>query len=157
MKMAKASKADLEAAIKIASALEAIDRELMPEGFDADDGEREDFDIDSGRDCRNVIRHILDLMDNGSIGRVVWGMAVILDPKNEAIDPDLDYIEHHPKRLEADKVRQQRDELLAALKDARELVDDWGAYAPAYMQEKHDLQGDLDKLDAAITNAEKSQ
>lgn len=54
-------------------------------------------------------------------------------------------------------LNRQRDELLAALKEARELVDDWGAYAPAYMQEKHDLQGDLDKLDAAITNAEKSQ
>lgn len=54
-------------------------------------------------------------------------------------------------------LKQQRDELLAALKNARELVEDWGAYAPAYMQEKHDLQGDLDKLDAAIANAEKSQ
>lgn len=123
MKMAKASEADLEAAIKIASALEAIDRGLMPEGFDTDDGEREDFDIDSGRDCRNVIRHILDLMDNGSIGRVVWGMAVILDPANEVIDPDASAIEHHPKRLEADKMRNQRDELLSALQDVVGLYD----------------------------------
>ena len=50
-------------------------------------------------------------------------------------------------------LKQQRDELLASLKEARELVEDWGAYAPAYMQEKHDLQGDLDKLDASIANA----
>ena len=50
---------------------------------------------------------------------------------------------------------QQRDELLAALKDARELVDDWGAYASNYMQEKHDLAGDLDRLDAAISKVEK--
>jgi hypothetical protein len=49
---------------------------------------------------------------------------------------------------------QQRDDLLAALKDARELVDDWGAYAPAYMQEKHDLAGDLDRLYSAIAKAE---
>jgi hypothetical protein len=49
---------------------------------------------------------------------------------------------------------QQRDELLAALKEARELVEDWGAYAPAYMQEKHDLHGDLSRLDAAIAKAE---
>ena len=49
---------------------------------------------------------------------------------------------------------RQRDELLAALKDARELVDDWGAYATAYMQEKHDLAGDLDRLDAAISKVE---
>ena len=50
---------------------------------------------------------------------------------------------------------RQRDELLAALKDARELVDDWGAYASNYMQEKHDLAGDLDRLDAAISKVEK--
>ena len=49
---------------------------------------------------------------------------------------------------------RQRDELLAALKDARELVDDWGAYATAYMQEKHDLAGDLERLDAAISKVE---
>ena len=49
---------------------------------------------------------------------------------------------------------QQRDELLAALKDARELVDDWGAYAPAYMQEKHDLAGDLDRLYSVIAKCE---
>jgi len=52
-------------------------------------------------------------------------------------------------------LKQQRDELLASLKEARELVEDWGAYAPAYMQEKHDLEGDMNKLDAAIANAEK--
>ena len=49
---------------------------------------------------------------------------------------------------------QQRDELLAALKDARELVDDWGAYATAYMQEKHGLAEDLERLDAAISKVE---
>ena len=49
---------------------------------------------------------------------------------------------------------QQRDELLAALKNARELVDDWGAYAPAYIQEKHDLAGDLDRLYSVIVKAE---
>jgi len=49
---------------------------------------------------------------------------------------------------------QQRDELLVALKDARELVDDWGAYATAYMQEKHDLAGDIERLDAAISKVE---
>lgn len=51
-------------------------------------------------------------------------------------------------------LKQQRDELLAALKYARELVDDWGAYASAYIQETHDLAGDLDRLDAAIAKAE---
>ena len=51
-------------------------------------------------------------------------------------------------------LEQQRDELLAALKESRELVEDWGAYAPAYMQEKHDLEGDLSRLDAVISKME---
>lgn len=49
---------------------------------------------------------------------------------------------------------RQRDELLAALKEARELVEDWGAYASNYMQEKHDLEGDLSRLDAVISKME---
>ena len=49
---------------------------------------------------------------------------------------------------------RQRDELLAALKDAREMVSDWAGYASPYFQEKHDIDGDLKKLDAAITKAE---
>ena len=49
---------------------------------------------------------------------------------------------------------RQRDELLAAMKDAREMVSDWAGYASPYFQEKHDIDGDLKKLDAAITKAE---
>lgn len=49
---------------------------------------------------------------------------------------------------------RQRSELLAALKESRELVEDWGAYAPAYMQEIHDLEGDLSRLDAVISKME---
>ena len=49
---------------------------------------------------------------------------------------------------------RQRDELLAALKDAREMVSDWAGYASPYFQEKHDIDGDLKKLDDAITKAE---
>ena len=49
---------------------------------------------------------------------------------------------------------QQRDELLAALKDAREMVSDWAGYASPYFQEKHDIDGDLKKLDEAIAKAE---
>lgn len=52
------------------------------------------------------------------------------------------------------ELTKQRDELLAALKDARELVDGWGAYASNYMQEKHDLAGDIKRLSAAITKVE---
>lgn len=43
--------------------------------------------------------------------------------------------------------------LVEALKEARQMVDEWGAYASPYFQEKHNLQGDLAKLDAALKAA----
>lgn len=51
-------------------------------------------------------------------------------------------------------LKQQRDELLASLKDAREMVSDWAGYASPYFQEKHDIDGDLKKLDDAIARME---
>lgn len=64
---------------------------------------------------------------------------------------DLEYLEgddslpHFARRM-----MEQRDDLLNALKNAREMVEDWGGYASAYFQGKHDLPGDLAKLDAII-------
>ena len=54
----------------------------------------------------------------------------------------------------ADMAEKQCDELLAALKDAREMVSDWAGYASPYFQEKHDIDGDLKKLDDAIARME---
>ena len=49
---------------------------------------------------------------------------------------------------------RQRDELMEALKDAREMVSDWAGYASPYFREKHDIDGDLKKLDDAIARME---
>ena len=49
---------------------------------------------------------------------------------------------------------RQRDELMEALKDAREMVSDWAGYASPYFQEKHDIDGDMKKLDDAIARME---
>jgi hypothetical protein len=40
--------------------------------------------------------------------------------------------------------------LVAALQEAREMVAGWAEYADKYFQEKHDLKGDLARLDAAL-------
>jgi len=82
----------------------------------------------------------------------VLGLIEKLDAAHTELELVRD--DNHKMMLEIDWLRRQRDELLAALKDARELVDDWGAYASNYMQEKHDLAGDLAKLDAVIAKAE---
>ncbi len=43
------------------------------------------------------------------------------------------------------------EEAEKALKDARECVEDWAGYAGDYFREKHDLDGDLARIDAALT------
>jgi len=55
--------------------------------------------------------------------------------------------------LERNTLRAQLELAQAALRDAREMVEDWGAYASDYFRGKHDLAGDLAKLDAAIDAA----
>lgn len=44
-------------------------------------------------------------------------------------------------------------DLLAALIEARAMVEAWGAYAGEYFQAKWDLPGDLQTLDAAIAKS----
>ncbi len=68
-----------------------------------------------------------------------------IDSAREDLQSFVDDRNHWKTKAEAAKV---------ALKEARELVEDWGAYAPAYMQEKHDLEGDLSRLDAVISKME---
>jgi hypothetical protein len=66
-----------------------------------DDSEIEWFDRDNSDDCRRALHAILDSSAKGSIFRVVFGMAVVLDPRNELLDPDADTIERHPRIVEA--------------------------------------------------------
>lgn len=158
MKMAKASPADLEAAMDVVRILESLDRGLMPSEMAEDEDEDGSyFDTDDSGDCKKALNLLLDAADKGSIGRVVYGMFVLLDPNNEAIDPNLDYIEHHPKRIEADKVRQQRDELLEALKrlaDAAECRDNTMGDACRLIAVKAELASAAAHSRAAIAKAE---
>lgn len=45
------------------------------------------------------------------------------------------------------------EEMRVALKDARDAIADWGSYAGEYFQAKHDLLGDLAKIDAVLQRA----
>ncbi len=96
MKMAKASEADLKMAMELTSALESLmDYGTMPSDAASDDPD--EFDIDSPRDCQRALQELFDIANRGSLVRVVWGMAVLLDPKNEIVDPACDVLERHPK------------------------------------------------------------
>lgn len=46
--------------------------------------------------------------------------------------------------------RRKREALELALVDAREMVESWAAYAPEYFRVKHNIEGDLAKLDATL-------
>ena len=52
-----------------------------------------------------------------------------------------------------DRHRTQIAALREALKDAIECVNDWGAYASSYFQEKHGLKGDIERLTAALSGS----
>jgi hypothetical protein len=47
----------------------------------------------------------------------------------------------------------ERDALVQALIDAKEDVESWSSYADDYFKKKHNLQRDLDRIQAAIDAA----
>ncbi len=60
---------------------------------------------------------------------------------------------HHVHRLWANNehaLRAENERLRTALRDARECVQAWSGYASEYFREKHDLAGDLARIDAAL-------
>ena len=110
MKMAKASEADLKMALDLAQMLEGFERGYFPSPEDAE--EPETFERYMAAHCERAMELILDKLCDGSLFRVVFGMLVLLDPRNEIVDPDLHHLDHHPK------VRMH-DELVGALRELR--------------------------------------
>lgn len=137
MKMAKASEADLKMALELASMLEGFEQGYFP-GNDDDEG-AELFNDGSPDDCLRAMEMILYKLQLGSLSRVVFGMSVLLDPKNEAVDPDCDYLEHHPK------VRMH-DELVEAL---RSLLDEYESEISSEWSGTSSLNKMLAKADPA--------
>jgi hypothetical protein len=111
MKMAKASEADLNMAMDLTGMLDALGQRFcpsMPKCIARNDGD-EDFDIDDAEQCQRALRALLETANRGCLMRVVFGAAVMLDPRNKLVDPAAETIEHHPER------KQFEDCLLLAL------------------------------------------
>lgn len=119
MRMAKASEADLQMAIDLARMLESFEHGYFPSDEDAE--ESETFNCHDKYECERAMELILDKMREGSLFRVVFGMLVLLDPKNELVDPALSYLEHHP---DAKWAREQRGDLIEVLGEALPMVED---------------------------------
>lgn len=114
MKMAKASQADMDAAIKITSILEAIDRGFMPTDLCGEDSD-EWFESDNPENCMRVIQALIEAGRQGSLSRVTWDMYVLLDPANKLVDPDADTLEHHPERNALEQQCAEISDSLSAL------------------------------------------
>lgn len=99
MKMARASEADITAALEVCRILEDLDKGYMPSTDDSE--ELEFFDRDDSEQCRKIVGMLLDAIDQASLFRVVFGMSVALDPRNGLLDPDADTLEKHPRIVEA--------------------------------------------------------
>lgn len=114
MKMAKASEADLQMAMDMSNALDLLGQRwlpVMPEACEVlqdPDDEVERFDSHNDVQCGRALRHLLHLMERGSLMRVVWGAAVMLDPRNKCCDPNADTIEHHPDAAAGLEAKQAR-------------------------------------------------
>lgn len=93
--MAKASPEDLEMGYKLCRMLDALDDGRMPDEIDPEgDGY---FDIEDGDECRAALRLLLDTFDSapGGLCRIVYGMGVLLDPKNKVVNPDSEELERY--------------------------------------------------------------
>jgi len=116
VKMAKASEADLDMAMELCGALDALTGNwpTLPTALCKPDDDEPDeaFDCDDDRQCGTVLRHLLAIAERASLLRVVWGCAVMLDPRNKCVDPNADVIEHHPdaKAGHAAKLARPLDE-----------------------------------------------
>lgn len=99
MKMAKASEEDIGMTLELLRSLEDLEKGYLPSGLSGDEElparyyEEEDGD--------HVVQHLLSILRKGSAFRVAFGMAVMLDPRNEVVDPDADCLEMHPKFADA--------------------------------------------------------
>lgn len=108
MKMAKADARDLRAANAVAGILEDIGKGYYPrrvvetpDGIDfvqdSDDDHPTFFDPDDEDHRAALIESLLLCEKSGSLFRVTFGMQVLLDPRNEIVDPDADTLEAHPR------------------------------------------------------------
>lgn len=121
MKMAKANEADLRAALDLCSAMEDLRRGFLPQQMQDPDSE-ESVRYDYREHADEVVDCLNRIANQGSLFRVCFGMTVLLDPGNEVVDPEADALELHPKH---EKAAVQRDELLAALEEAIEVIKAW--------------------------------
>lgn len=95
MKMARASEKDLECANQVASCLDQLIDGYVPECMTSED-DFEWLDVDDAEQCQGVLLKLIEIAKGGSMSRVTFGMSVLLDPRNQLLDPSDDCLALHP-------------------------------------------------------------
>ncbi|MCO6057352.1 hypothetical protein NG726_11790 [Pseudomonas sp. MOB-449] len=96
MKMARASEQDLECAQQVASFLESLIKGYLPDCISSAPDEIDWLDLGDHDQLRRIVEALIEIAGKGSMFRVTFGMEVLLDPRNELLDPNADTLELHP-------------------------------------------------------------
>lgn len=120
MKMAKASTADIEMALELSLFVEDLMDGTCPKQACADpeSDDIEWLEDDPDEQHVKIIAALTDIARKGSIFRVTFGMSVLIDPRNELIDPTADTLEPHPKFGALAEVNTQLIEALQTMEMA---------------------------------------
>lgn len=161
MKMAKASQADIDAAIELYQFLQAIG-DGRPAADAVDEFGYTGYGDLLERQAPDV-EFLVRAHERGGLFRVIWGMHTLLDPANEVVDPNLPHLELHPKHTQAarelealckakNEAIDERDALLAAVMDGTAEFRDWQeCEADAIEGQEAEVEHDHNRMLAALS------
>jgi hypothetical protein len=99
MKMAKADKKDMDAALQLSAILQDVGSGYYPSSLDEEESEADPtfFDEDNREHLRAFYDRVMACVKSapGGIFRVIGGFHTVMH--NDICDPDLDYLELHPR------------------------------------------------------------
>lgn len=106
MNIARASAADLEAALSLLGLLDTVSRGYYPSDPEPSNSEHDPvyFDEDDRSHLTQLWRRLKSCLDQapGFQGRVIFGGVTMLDPRNRIIDERADIVQLHPSLVRVD-------------------------------------------------------
>lgn len=103
MKVARADAKDLDAGMMLLGLLDTVSRGYYPSDTDDEDDGPLHFDSEDPEHLAQLWKRLEKCFDAapGFQGRVIFGAATLMDPRNSVIDPEADCLELHPTLMAA--------------------------------------------------------
>lgn len=135
MRMARATDKDMEVGYELMALLYDMDRGYYPaRPGDKSEGGPTHFDSDNHEHLEYLLQRIYEIADkSGSFGRIVGGMSVFLNPKNDIVDFNDHCIALSPSLKEAIKAKEELDKIKVEnnrLRAALERIEKWHGEFP---------------------------